>query len=832
MPTYTCEKCARVFKQKSGFNDHIAKKNDCSKTVVIDAIVASKVEEKVKEAVRATQQKPEITKETLSAFFEDLHNLLWNKAGLNPERALEHMTFFFAYRLIERQADTLSLPQECRWSFIASLKNENDLFETIKKGVSEFRKRPKTKAFFKPHEIQKADIVYEIVQQINRISLKILQETDTLGDIFEYMLGRGMSTMSDEGQYFTNRAICKLAFKLAYDIKKNLRRADGTLCTFADWFCGTGGFPAEFVKGVKGILGDAVDWKKDSASVYCQDMNLSSVTTTLLNMLILTGIPFSGERIRGSNSFTDPITTGAGAPFNGLTIDYCFMNPPYGGDKSKGKEYKFAYSKQVKGEDGKKTTRYFVNQEIQSIGIDDDDKVSAGVQLAMATLSADGGVCSIVLPQGFFANRSYTSLRKKIAEEYKIWFVVDIASGAFKNTGTKTSMMVFQKGVGTTEKVAFIGLDEKLLVEATLEDLRAKNYTFNYKQYLPQSAVEVEGFEMVKLGDIVKPLSMKHRSTPDGNKTGKYPLISSALKVEYYMDTFDSEIPSLIFNTINADGNCSVHYYDKFNVTSNTYVLSGENKLTLQYIYYYLKTQPELLKGCFEGTTKKALSRPLLQSLEIPLPSLERQQQIVEAIDGWAGLAQQEEVALKILEKQIMFQVKEMGRGQARVKLGEVCQWHMGKRIVKDQVETGNIPVYGGGGITFYTNTSNRHGINCKISREGMSEANCVLMITGEYHQNSQGMTVGSKDTAKTIDPYLWYWLAINKESVYECGQGTAQKAISMIMLNDLEIPLPPLTEQQTLQSDFDEIRHKHAKIAVYKAKAQEAIQRLIPGSA
>jgi type I restriction-modification system DNA methylase subunit len=229
MPTYMCEKCARVFKQKSGFDDHKTKKVDCANNTILDAVVTAKVEQKVKEAIRVTQQKSEITKETLPAFFEDLHNLLWNKAGLNPERALEHMTFFFAYRLIEQQSDILNLPQECRWSFIASLKNENDLFETIKKGVSEFRKRPKTKSFFKPHEIQKADIVFEIVQQINRISLKILQETDTLGDIFEYMLGRGMSTMSDEGQYFTNRSICKLAFKLAYDIKKNLRRADGTL---------------------------------------------------------------------------------------------------------------------------------------------------------------------------------------------------------------------------------------------------------------------------------------------------------------------------------------------------------------------------------------------------------------------------------------------------------------------------------------------------------------------------------------------------------------------------------------------------------------------------
>ena len=831
MPTYTCEKCARVFKQKSGFNDHIAKKNDCSKTVVIDAIVASKVEEKVKEAVRATQQKPEITKETLPAFFEDLHNLLWNKAGLNPERALEHMTFFFAYRLIEQQADMLSLPQECRWSFIASLKNENDLFETIKKGVSEFRKRPKTKAFFKPHEIQKADIVYEIVQQINRISLKILQETDTLGDIFEYMLGRGMSTMSDEGQYFTNRAICKLAFKLAYDIKKNLRRVDGSLCTFADWFCGTGGFPAEFVKGVKGVLGDTVDWKKDSASVYCQDMNLSSVTTTLLNMLILTGIPFSGEKIRGSNSFTDPITTGVGAPFNGLTIDYCFMNPPYGGDKSKGKEYKFAYSKQVKGEDGKKTTRYFVNQEIQSIGIEDDDKVSAGVQLAMATLSADGGVCSIVLPQGFFfgASKKCVELRKKIAEEYKIWFIVDIASGSFLNTGTKTSMMVFQKGVGATEKVAFIGLDEKPLVEATLAELRTKHYSLNYKQYLPQSAVEVEGFEMVKLGDLIVAdsgdLLAKHAIVK-----GDYPIIGGGKVVGYHNKSNRNADEIVISRVGNA---CLTFMGGKYYLTDNALAIvsKDQSKMLIKYLYYYLTQNIDKLREQYSGTAQPVISKTRLYEIQIPLPSLERQQEIVEAIDGWAGLAQQEEVALKILEKQIMFQVKEMGRGQARVKLGEVCEITHGKRVTKKENLGTIYPVYGGGDDTFRTDNKNREGFTCKVSRFGISEHNCVQTIYGDYWLMDSGFTVKGI-SEKTNDPYIYYWLAQSKELVYQCGRATAQMNMDMDTFRNLEIPLPPLTEQQTLQSDFDEIRHKHAKIAVYKAKAEEAIQRLIPGSA
>jgi type I restriction-modification system DNA methylase subunit/restriction endonuclease S subunit len=832
MPTYTCEKCARVFKQKSGFNDHIAKKNDCSKTVVIDAIVASKFVEKVKEAVRATQQKPEITKETLPAFFEDLHNLLWNRAGLDSPDALKHMIFFFAYRLIEQQADTLNLPQECRWSFIASLKNENDLFETIKKGVALFRSKPKTKQFFEPHKIQKAEIVYEVVQQISRISLKTLQDTDTLGDIFEYLLGRGMSTMADEGQYFTNRTICKLAFKLAYDIKKNLRRADGSLCTFADWFCGTGGFPAEYIKGVKANLPE-VDWKKDFGAVYCQDMSINSITTTLLNLLLVSGVSFSGgDKIRGSNSFSDPITTGTGAPFAGLTVDYCFMNPPYGGDKSKGKEYKFAYSKKIKGEDGSTSKKFFVNQEIQSIGIEDDDKVSAGVQLAMATLSADGGVCCIVLPQGFFfgASKKCVELRKKIAEEYKIWYVVDIASGSFLNTGTKTSMMIFQKGAGPTEKISFIGLDEKLLVEATLEELRSKHYSLNYKQYLSQSAVEVEGFEMVKIKDILdfqkKPGNL---GRADGKDAGKYPFYTCAQK-KMYVDTCEFTRTCLIVNrgglmNVRVDKNFSVSH-DDIHVLS--WIDGKTNEITVLYVAYYLGANMKLLENGMNGTTLKHLNKSFLEDFEIPLPSLERQQQIVEAIDGWAGLAQQEEVALKILEKQMMFQVKEMGRGQARVKLGEVCEIESGTYITKKTATEGEFPVYGGGDVSSRISEFNRES-KFVIAKDGVSET-CVRYVPGKFFLNHHGWTFVCKDAV--LYSYMGYWLLNNQQSLYELATGTAQKGINQVSFYGLEIPLPPLTEQQTLQSDFDEIRHKHAKIAIYKAKAQEAIQRLIPGSA
>jgi len=832
MPTYTCPKCARVFKQKSGYVDHMDKKKDCSLSTNLSVVIETKVTEKVKEVIRATQPKSEITKETLPSFFEDLHNLLWNKAGLSPERALEHMTFFFAYRMIEPQADTLGLPQECRWSYLAAHTNENDTFETMKKGCISFQKNKVTKPFFKKPEIDKADVVYDIVKQINRISHKILQETDTLGDIFEHMLGRGMSTMADEGQYFTNRAICKLAFQLAYDIKKNLRRPDGSLCTFADWFCGTGGFPAEYVKGVNENLSD-INWKKESGTIYCQDMNLSSVTTTLLNLLILTGVPFSSDTIRSSNSFSDPIIQGTGAPFRKLKIDYCFMNPPYGGDKTKGKEYKFAYSKKVKGEDGITSKKFFVNKDIQSIGIEDDDKVSAGVQLAMATLSEDGGVCCIVLPQGFFfgASKKCIELRKKIAEEYKIHYVVDIASGTFANTGTKTSMMVFQKGVGSTEEVSFITLNCDLLASAKLTEMRNKNYSLNYKQYLAKEAMEVEGFEMVKLGDIAE-IQYGTRITQTKDAGTQYPAYGGGGLMTYKTDKFNRDgITYKVSRDGMSEHNCVMKIIGKYfcNDTAITVHSKDTSRALDGYIGEWLLLQKsKIYKDCSRGTAQLHIDLDTFLSLQIPLPSLERQQQIVYAIDGWTTLAHQEEQALKTLEKQVMFQVKELGRGKERVKLGDVCDIKYGDKNTSH--ETSELYPGIGGGIapSSYVPNWNIEAYTPIVSRSG--SAGHVSRYSTRAAAGSFAFTCLVKVDKVNTD-YLYFALKNEEEYIKTLPEGTVQKNMNRDVLRGVELQLPLPAEQQALQPDFDEIRHKHAKIAAYKAKAQEAIQRLIPGA-
>ena len=145
--------------------------------------------------------------------------------------------------------------------------------------------------------------------------------------------------------------------------------------------------------------------------------------------------------------------------------------------------------------------------------------------------------------------------------------------------------------------------------------------------------------------------------------------------------------------------------------------------------------------------------------------------------------------------------------------LGEVCEIQNGKRIVKGQVETGEYPVLGGGGFTsFYTNEYSREGKTCKISREGMSLHNCVMLLNEKYYLNSQAFTIKSKNEVIMINEYLWYYLDNIKNQVFKCGRGTAQKAIDIDEFKSIKIPIPSLERQQEIVKYLDFIYEKANK--------------------
>ena len=769
------------------------------------------------------------TRQEAGKLFENIHNLLWNEAGFNPEKALDHMQQLLSYRLIEPQIEYLKLPEECKWSHIISLPDEHAKEAAVRKGINSFRRNDKTTKFFKPHDIKKADLLSNLITEINKINIK---ETDILGDVFEYMIGRGMSTMADEGQYFTERTICRFAFERCLEVRESkILRDDGTICTFCDPFCGTGGFVNEYVKGISQELkrlGKSADWASMKTCIYAQDKSESAARTTLLNQLINTGQLFSSKNIREGNSYQDSLVIGPTAPFSGKKFDYMMMNPPYGGDKSKASDFKFRYYRETKGPDGRKHKSYKVNPEIQSIGIEDHDKVSAGVQLAMATLSEDGGVCAIVLPQGFFfgATKKNVELRKKLAEEYCVHYIGEIASGAFANTGTKTAMMVFQRGVGPTKEIQFINLDREPLAKATLEDLRGKNYSFNYKQYVPQEKCEIEGFEMVRLGDMCDVNCGK--SLPKKIiQTGSVPVIGGG-KIVGYHSISNRDGNEFVMTRV---GNIHVSFMRrKYFLTDNAFSIVSKNEgaILTKYLYHWFTKNKSTVSNYYSGTAQPVISKTSVLNLQIPLPSLERQKEIVRAIEVWEDLAHREEEMVKMLEKQMMFEVKEMGRGKKRVRLGDVCEIKYGDKN-KVYETTEEYPKVGGGvKPTGYVPRWNINEYTPIVSRSG--SAGFVSRYSTRVWAGSFAFTcLVNKD--KTTDDWVYFKLKRMEEYLQTLPSGSVQQNMNRDVLRDVEIPLPPLAEQERLQSDFDEIRHKHAKIAEYRAKAQEAIRRMIPGA-
>jgi len=140
------------------------------------------------------------------------------------------------------------------------------------------------------------------------------------------------------------------------------------------------------------------------------------------------------------------------------------------------------------------------------------------------------------------------------------------------------------------------------------------------------------------------------------------------------------------------------------------------------------------------------------------------------------------------------------------MELNNLTEIQNGKRIVKKDVTTGEYPVYGGGDIAFYTDTYTREGKSCKISREGMSLHNCVLLLNTKYYLNSQGMTIITKNKDILKNEYLWYYLYINKKIIFECGRGSSQKAIDMDKFKTIKIPITSIEKQNKIVKILDKL--------------------------
>lgn len=136
-------------------------------------------------------------------------------------------------------------------------------------------------------------------------------------------------------------------------------------------------------------------------------------------------------------------------------------------------------------------------------------------------------------------------------------------------------------------------------------------------------------------------------------ENGAYPFFTcdpTTLRIDKW--AYDTEAVLLAGN--NASGNYTAKYYKgRFNAYQRTYIIEAANdeNLSVRFLCYAINQQLRLLKIMSAGSTTKFLTIKMLHNLDIPCPSIEIQNRIVNILGTIDDLIENNQKQIKLLEE-------------------------------------------------------------------------------------------------------------------------------------------------------------------------------------
>ncbi|MEA4191340.1 restriction endonuclease subunit S [Mycoplasma sp. 2248] len=167
-------------------------------------------------------------------------------------------------------------------------------------------------------------------------------------------------------------------------------------------------------------------------------------------------------------------------------------------------------------------------------------------------------------------------------------------------------------------------------------------------------------------------------------------------------DIWDGDVYEEEIVYIPSGGNPYVQYYNgKFINAGNIIGTSYDKNVVLtKYVYYFLKSKNDLIAKAFRGSGIKHPYMPEILEIEIPIPSIEVQTQVVNILDIFSSYAEKLKAELKARSTQYEYyrnsllsndKSKKLQENFNFIKLGELGQFYSGlKSKNKNDFENGN----------------------------------------------------------------------------------------------------------------------------------------------
>jgi type I restriction enzyme M protein len=153
------------------------------------------------------------------------------------------------------------------------------------------------------------------------------------------------------------------------------------------------------------------------------------------------------------------------------------------------------------------------------------------------------------------------------------------------------------------------------------------------------------------------------------------------------------------------------------------------------------------------------------------------------------------------------------------VSLNDISVIQKGASITKEKTHEGNIPVVAGGKEpAYFHDVANRNGNTVTISASGAYSGFVNYFEMPIFASDCN--TIQSKNENEISTKLIYLFLKSIQEEIYGLQRGQAQPHVYADDLAKIQIPLPPLSEQQKIVSEIEVLETK-------EAEAKEKVEKL-----
>lgn len=305
-----------------------------------------------------------------------------------------------------------------------------------------------------------------------------------------------------------------------------------------------------------------------------------------------------------------------------------------------------------------------------------------------------------------------------------------------------------------------------------------------------------DGVEFRKLGEVCEIFSGKNKQKKE---QGKYPVYGST-GIIAYCDNYQYDKEQLLIARVGANAGFIHIANGKYDVSDNTLIVDVIGTCNSIYIYYVLVNSN--INRYSKGGGQPLVTASDIKKIEIPLPPLEVQNEIVRILETFTSHTAELQAELQARKEQYEYyrnKLLNIPRGAIlELKIGEIYEFKYG---VGNKIPTnpGEYPVYGSNGIVGSYNMYNNE--DAPVIGHIGAYAGIVNWAKGKHFVTYNGVIC--KCINNMVNHRYGYYLLLLQNYISKAKTGS-QPFISYDILKEPVVRIPSLSEQQRIVSILD----------------------------